>query len=172
MIERALHHAQAYLDSLPERPVGPPVDPAVLRAALGLELAEEGVEPAVVIDELAAAADPGIVATAGPRYFGFVTGGSLPVAVAADRLTSAWDQTAPLYAGSPAAAVVEEVVEGWVVELLGLPANASVGLTTGAQMAIVTCLAAARDTLLSGAGWDAAQHGLAGAPPLTVLAGE
>jgi glutamate/tyrosine decarboxylase-like PLP-dependent enzyme len=148
--------------------VGPQGSPDALR----VELTDDGVPAATVIDELVAAADPGIVATAGPRYFGFVTGGSLPVTVAADWLTSAWDQNAHLYAGSPAAAVVEEVVEGWVLELLGLPASASVGLTTGAQMAIVTCLAAARDTLLRDAGWDAAEHGLPGAPPLAVLAGE
>src|SRR4051794_12285441 len=172
MIERALHHAQAYLDSLPERPVGPPVDPAVLRAALGLELAEEGVDPAVVIDELAAAADPGIVASAGPRYFGFVTGGALPPAPAADWLTSVWDQNAHMWVGSPAASVVEDVVEDWVLSLLGLPEDASIGLVTGAQMANVTCLAVARDSVLKRAGWDAASQGLIGAPPLTVIAGK
>jgi glutamate/tyrosine decarboxylase-like PLP-dependent enzyme len=172
MIERALHHAQAYLDSLPDRPVGPPVDPVALRAALGHELADEGVDPRVVIDELVAAADPGIVASAGPRYFGFVTGGALPAALAADWLTSAWDQNAHMWVGSPAASVVEEVVEDWVLSLLGLPRDASVGLVTGAQMANVTCLAVARDTVLKRAGWDAADHGLIGAPPITVIAGE
>jgi glutamate/tyrosine decarboxylase-like PLP-dependent enzyme len=131
-----------------------------------------GVPAEQVIDELVAAADDGIVATAGGRYFGFVTGGSLPAAVAADWLTATWDQNAGLYACSPAAATAEEVVEGWILELLGLPEGAGVGLTTGAQMANVTCLAAARDETLRAAGWDAAAHGLTGAPPLTVLAGE
>jgi glutamate/tyrosine decarboxylase-like PLP-dependent enzyme len=168
LLARAARHAEAYLAALPERHVGVRGDPDALR----VELTDDGVPAATVIDELVAAADPGIVATAGPRYFGFVTGGSLPVAVAADWLTAAWDQNAHLYAGSPAAAVVEEVVEGWVIDLLGLPENASVGLTSGAQMAIATCLAAARDTLLRDAGWDAAERGLAGAPPLTVVAGE
>src|SRR6185436_16511149 len=158
MIERALHHARAYLDSLPDRPVGPPVDPAALRAALGLELADDGVDPEVVIDELVAGADPGIVASAGPRYFGFVTGGALPAALAADWLASAWDQNAHMWVGSPAASVVEEVVEEWVLSLLGLPADASVGLVTGAQMANVTCLAVARDVVLKRAGWDVASQ--------------
>jgi glutamate/tyrosine decarboxylase-like PLP-dependent enzyme len=168
LLARTLRHAEAYLASLPERHVGARGTGEALR----VPLTDDGVPAAQVIDELVAAADDGIVATAGPRYYGFVTGGSLPAALAADWLTAAWDQNAHLYAGSPAAAAAEEVVEGWVLDLLGLPAAASVGLTTGAQMAIVTCLAAARDTLLSRAGWDAAERGLTGAPPLTVLAGE
>src|SRR3954454_3031447 len=168
----ALRHAEAFLASLPDRPVGPPVDPAALRAALGHELADEGVDPAVVIDELVAAADPGIVASAGPRYFGFVTGGALPAALAAGWLASAGDQKAQRWAGSPAASVVEEVVEDWVLSLLGLPPTASVGLVTGAQMANVTCLAVARDRVLARAGWDAATQGLIGAPPVTVIAGQ
>ncbi|WP_028065550.1 pyridoxal phosphate-dependent decarboxylase family protein [Solirubrobacter soli] len=168
----ALRHAEAFLASLPDRPVGPPVDPDALRAALGHELTDEGVAPETVIDELVAAADPGIVASAGPRYFGFVTGGALPAALAADWLASVWDQNAHMWVGSPAASVVEEVVEDWVLDLLGLPRDASVGLVTGAQMANVTCLAVARDTVLKRAGWDAASQGLIGAPPIAVIAGE
>jgi glutamate/tyrosine decarboxylase-like PLP-dependent enzyme len=167
----ALRHAEAFLASLPERPVGPPVDPDGLRAALGVELTDEGVAPETVIDELVAAAGPGIVASAGPRYFGFVTGGALPAALAADWLTSAWDQNAHMWVGSPAASVVEEVVEDWVLSLLGLPRDASVGLVTGGQMANVTCLAVARDCVLKRAGWDAASQGLIGAPPVTVIVG-
>src|SRR3954453_20858904 len=170
-LERALHHAEAFLASLPDRPVGPPADPDTLRAALGQELSGDGVPAAHVIDELVAGANPGIVASAGPRYFGFVTGGALPAALAADWLTSTWDQNAHMWVGSPAAAVVEEVVEDWVLSLLGLPATASVGLVTGAQMANVTCLSVARDVVLKRAGWDAAGQGLIGAPPLTVIAG-
>jgi glutamate/tyrosine decarboxylase-like PLP-dependent enzyme len=172
MLERTLRHAEAFLASLEDRPVGPPVDPDALRAALGQELTDEGVPAEQVIDELVAGADPGIVASAGPRYFGFVTGGALPAALAADWLTSTWDQNAHMWVGSPAASVVEEVVEDWVLSLLGLPASASVGLVTGAQMANVTCLAVARDHVLKEAGWDAASQGLIGAPPLTVIAGE
>ena len=124
-----------------------------------------------VIDELVAGADPGIVASAGPRYFGFVTGGALPAALAADWLAAAWDQNAHMWVGSPAASIVEEVVEDWVLSLLGLPMDASVGLVTGCQMANVTCLAVARDSVLKQAGWDVASQGLIGAPPLTVIAG-
>ncbi|MDA0165145.1 aminotransferase class V-fold PLP-dependent enzyme [Solirubrobacter ginsenosidimutans] len=172
MLEHAFRHAEAFLASLPDRPVGPPVDPDALRAALGRELPDEGVPAEQVIDDLVAGADPGIVASAGPRYFGFVTGGALPAALAADWLASAWDQNAHMWVGSPAAAVVEEVVEEWVLSLLGLPASASVGLVTGAQMANVTCLAVARDAVLKRAGWDAAGQGLIGAPPITVIAGQ
>jgi glutamate/tyrosine decarboxylase-like PLP-dependent enzyme len=172
MLERTLRHAEAFLASLEDRPVGPPVDPDALRAALAVELMDDGVPAQQVIDELVAGADPGLVASAGPRYFGFVTGGALPAALAADWLTSTWDQNAHMWVGSPAASVVEEVVEDWVLSLLGLPASASVGLVTGAQMANATCLAVARDHVLKQAGWDAASQGLIGAPPLTVIAGE
>ncbi|MDB4971006.1 MAG: aspartate aminotransferase family protein [Myxococcales bacterium] len=163
--------AQAYLDGLPERHVGARATAAELMAALGGPLAEDGADPAAVIAALARNADPGLVATAGPRYFGFVTGGSLPVAVAADWLAAAWDQNAAMYAMSPAAAVVEEIVGGWVVDLLGLPRGASVGLVTGAQMANVTALAAARHAVLQRAGWDVAADGLAGAPPVDLVVG-
>ena len=146
MLERVARHAQAYLDSLPERPVGVPVDPETLRAALAMPLADDGVAPEQVIDELVAGVDPGLVASAGPRYFGFVTGGALPAALAADWMAAAWDQNGFSYVASPAAAVVEEVVEGWLLDVLGLPSTASVGLVTGAQMANATCLAAARNT--------------------------
>ena len=172
MIERALHHAQAYLASLAERPVGPPVDPAALRAALGLELADDGVDPEVVIDELVAGADPGIVASAGPRYFGFVTGGALPAALAADWLVSAWDQNAAFHSLSPAAAAIEEITSAWTLELLGLPETASVGFVTGGQGANTTCLAAARNAVLARAGWDVERDGLNGAPAVRVLCGE
>src|SRR4051794_6829970 len=147
MIERAFEHAQAFLRSLPDRPVGPPVDPDALRAALGRELPDERVPAEQVIDELVASAEPGIVASAGPRYFGFVTGGALPAALAADWLTSVWDQNAHMFVGSPAASAIEGIVERWLLDLFGLPPSCSVGLVTGAQMANVTCLAAAREKL-------------------------
>src|SRR3954453_21023691 len=171
-LERALHHAEAFLASLPDRPVGPAADADALRAALGQELADEGVPGERVIDELVAGAGPGAVATAGPRSLGVGTGGALPAALAADWMASAWDQNAHMWVGSPAASVVEEVVEDWVLSLLGLPSTASVGLVTGAQMANVTCLAVARDAVLKQAGWDAARQGLIGAPPVTVIAGQ
>jgi glutamate/tyrosine decarboxylase-like PLP-dependent enzyme len=131
----------------------------------------EGVEATRVIRELAYDVEPGLIASAGPRYFGFVIGGSLPVTLAADWLTSAWDQNACLYAQSPAAAVVEEVVAAWLLEILGLPATASVGLVTGCQMANFAGLAAARHAVLKRFGWDVEQDGLIGAPDLRVILG-
>jgi glutamate/tyrosine decarboxylase-like PLP-dependent enzyme len=169
---RAAELAGAWLGSLRERPVGIPVGPAGLRARLGGPLDEAGQDPASLIDELAAALEPGLVATAGPRYFGFVIGGSLPAAVAADWLTSAFDQNAAMYVMSPAAAVVEEVTAAWLLDLLGLPPQSAVGFVTGAQMANFSCLAAARNALLATAGWDVAADGLRDAPELTVVVGE
>src|SRR4051812_5736098 len=171
MLQRVHDHAEAYLTSLDDRPVGVPVDPAVLREKLAVELTDEGVPAEQVIDELVAGVDPGLVASAGPRYFGFVTGQALPAARAADWLAATWDQNAFSYVSSPAAAVVEEVAEGWLLDVLGLPPTASVGFVTGAQMANATCLAAARNAILARLGWDVAEQGLIGAPPLKVIAG-
>jgi len=106
------------------------------------------------------------------RYFGFVIGGSLPAALAADWLATAWDQNAGLYVAGPSASVVEQVTREWIVELLGLPAESSIGFVTGTQMAHVTGLAAARWHVLDAAGWDVGAKGLNGAPPVTVLVGE
>lgn len=169
---RAADLAGAWLGSLRERPVGVPVGPAGLRARLGGPLGEAGQEPVSLITELAAALEPGLVATAGPRYFGFVNGGSLPAALAADWLVSAFDQNAAMYVMSPAAAVVEEITAAWLLDLLGLPPRAAVGFVTGAQMANFSCLAAARNALLAAAGWDVAADGLRDAPELTVVVGE
>ncbi|MGZ8437982.1 MAG: aspartate aminotransferase family protein, partial [Candidatus Limnocylindrales bacterium] len=127
LLSRTAELASAFLDSLDARPVGGPVDLASLRTALGGPLPEGPTLPVAVVEGLAAAADPGLVASAGPRYFGFVVGGSLPAALGADWLASAWDQNAGLYVLSPAAAVAEEVAGAWLVELLGLPAGTSVG---------------------------------------------
>jgi glutamate/tyrosine decarboxylase-like PLP-dependent enzyme len=167
-------HAAAvrFLDGLSHRKVGAAADAAAMRAALGGPLPEAGEAPARVLEELAREADPGLVATAGPRFFGFVIGGSLPAAVGADWLTSAWDQNAGLFVLSPAAAVAEETVAGWLKGLFGLPAGASMGMVTGGQMANTTCLAAARHAVLSAAGWDVEAQGLSGAPRVTVLAGD
>ncbi len=164
--------AQAFLAGLPDRPVGARATLAELQASLGGPLPDRGVAPVQVIADLARHADPGIIAMPGPRYFGFVIGGSHPVAVAADWLTSAWDQNAGLYAVSPASAVVEDVAAGWVLQLLGLPPTSGVGFVTGGQMANFTCLAAARHAVLRRVDWDVEDHGLSGAPPITVVLGE
>jgi glutamate/tyrosine decarboxylase-like PLP-dependent enzyme len=149
-----------------------PADLEKLRADLGGPLPESGLEPADVVDLLAAAVDSGLVATAGPRYFGFVTGGSLPAAAAADVLTTAWDQNGFNVVYSPAAAVAEEVAGGWLKELLHLPADASVGFVTGSQEANTVGLAAARHHVLAQAGWDVERDGLSGAPRVRLVAGE
>jgi glutamate/tyrosine decarboxylase-like PLP-dependent enzyme len=147
------------------------VEPDAVRAGLARSLQEQPMDPGAVLDELVAGVDPGLVASAGPRYFGFVTGQALPAARGADMLAAVWDQNAFSYVSSPAAAVVEEIAERWVLDVLGLPSTASVGFVTGAQMANATCLAAARNVVLARLGWDVARDGLIGAPPLRVIAG-
>jgi glutamate/tyrosine decarboxylase-like PLP-dependent enzyme len=160
-----------FVDGLAERPVGPSASIAELRERLARPLTAAGEDPRTVIAELAAGVEPGLIASAGPRYFGFVVGGALPAAVAADWLTSAWDQNGGGAITAPALAVVEAVAAAWVRELLGLPADCGVGFVTGCQMAHVTCLAAARHAVLAGAGWDVEADGLQGAPALRVVAG-
>jgi glutamate/tyrosine decarboxylase-like PLP-dependent enzyme len=163
--------ASDFYETLPERPVFPRAGVDELRAALGGPLPTEPVEPRRVIADLAAAADPGLVAEPGGRYFGFVIGGSVPAALAADWLTTAWDQNAGLVAGGPAAAVAEEIAGGWLLELFGLPRDASFAFVTGGQMANFTALAAARNHVLAQAGWDVERDGLIGAPRVRVVVG-
>ena len=163
--------AVRHLETIDARPAGARSTATELRAPLGRPLPEHGLSADVVVDELAQAVDSGLVASPGPRYFGFVTGGALPAALAADWLASAWDQNAFSAVSSPAAGAVEAVAVEWLKELLGLPAGASVGLVTGAQMANVTALAAARHDVLARAGWDVAEDGLIGAPPVALFAG-
>jgi glutamate/tyrosine decarboxylase-like PLP-dependent enzyme len=172
LLKRTADLALEFLDGLPERRVGQSASLEELRAALGGPLPEQGADPREVIEHLARAADPGLIGMAGPRYFGFVIGGHVPAALAADWLTSAWDQNAGLYVSSPANSVVEEVAAGWLLEILGLPATASVGFTTGCSMANFTALAAARHALLARLGWDVETAGLFGAPPIEVVIGD
>jgi glutamate/tyrosine decarboxylase-like PLP-dependent enzyme len=163
--------AASYVESLEERPVLPELDVGALRAALERPLEDDPCDPRDVIAALAADADPGIAAMSGGRWFGFVIGGALPAALAADWLTSTWDQNAGLFAPAPAAAIVEEVAGEWLRELFGLPDGVSFGFVTGCQMAHVTALAAARSQLLERAGWDFAREGLYGAPRIRVVVG-
>ena len=172
LLRRAAELAIGFRDGLADRPVGVRTTHADLRATLGGPLPTTGSEPTTVIEDLAAAADPGLIAMAGPRYFGFVIGGSVPSTVAADWLTSAWDQNAGIYQAGPSASVVEEIAATWLLELMDLPPTASVGFVTGAQMANFTCLAAARHAVLGRAGWDVEARGLHDAPPITVVMGE
>ncbi len=170
-LSAAAQHARHFLDSLDDRPVAARVDAAGVRAALGGPLPEHGEDPTAVVDALAAGVEPGLVATAGPRHFGFVIGGALPAALAADWLVSAWDQNAAFHALSPAAAAIEEITAAWAVDVLGLPAHAGVGFVTGGQGANTTCLAAARHAVLARAGWDVESDGLIGAPPVRIFCG-
>jgi glutamate/tyrosine decarboxylase-like PLP-dependent enzyme len=172
LLRRTAELAADFLDSLEDRPVFPQVSADELRASLDLALQDEPLDPAHVIEQLAAAADPGLVAMPSGRYFGFVIGGALPAALAADWLTCAWDQNAGLYAGGPSASIVEQVVREWVCDLLGLPPDSSIGLVTGTQMGSVTALAAARYRVLERAGWDVGRDGLAGGPAVRVLVGD
>ncbi|WP_053206962.1 pyridoxal phosphate-dependent decarboxylase family protein [Jiangella muralis] len=163
--------ARAWLAGLGERTVRATASADDVRAALGTELPSGPSDPADVVRLLADAAEPGLVATPSGRFFGFVIGGTLPAALAADWLVSAWDQNAALRAASPAGTAVDDIAAAWLLDLLGLPAGAGVGFVTGATMANFAGLAAARDFVLARAGWDVGEHGLAGAPRVRVLVG-
>jgi len=163
--------ALAYLDGLAGRPVAPAAADVAGLEALDFALPGPGLRAAAVLGMLDKFGSPATVASGGPRYFGFVTGGALPIAQAAAWLTSAWDQNAGLSVMSPTASVLNGVALRWVTELLGLPAGTGGGFVTGATMANATCLAAARDAVLTRHGWDAAGQGLVGAPPVTVVVG-
>lgn len=168
-LDEAAKRAKAYLASLDTRRIGASAGVEELRAALQRPLPVEGCNSCRVIAELADAVEPGLNASSGARFFAWVIGGSTPASLAADWLTSAWDQNAGMFAVSPAAAIVEEVCGVWLKDVLGLPATASFALVTGCQMAHTTCLAAARDALLRRRGWDVEVNGLAGAPAVRIL---
>jgi glutamate/tyrosine decarboxylase-like PLP-dependent enzyme len=171
LLSRTRELANAFLDTIDSRPVNARATFADLAGALGGAIPDDPQDPVAVINGLAAAAEPGLIASTGPRYFGFVTGGSLPAALAADWLASTWDQNAGLHILSPAMSAIEETAAGWVLDLLGLPRTASVGFVTGATMANMTTLAAARHEVLRRVGWDVEALGLQGAPRVTVVAG-
>ncbi|HEX9992422.1 MAG TPA: pyridoxal-dependent decarboxylase [Acidimicrobiales bacterium] len=155
-----------------DRPVAAPASLDDLRAALGGDLPDGPTPAADVVEHLVRGATPGLTGSVGPRYFGFVVGGALDAATAADVLATGWDQVAFNPSTSPAAAIAEEVAGGWLKDLLGLPAGASVGFVTGGQAANTAGLAAARHGVLAAAGWDVEADGLAGAPRVRVVAGE
>jgi glutamate/tyrosine decarboxylase-like PLP-dependent enzyme len=171
LLQRTAEIAGEYLASLPERAVRADASLDELRSRLRVALNDAPQPATEVIEQLTTAAAPGLVGTQSPRYFGFVIGGALDAAIAADWLTSVWDQNGAGYPGGPSAAVAEEVACEWLLDVLGLPRDAGVGLTTGCQMAHFTCLAAARHRVLADAGWDVEADGLFGAPPIRVLVG-
>ena len=170
-LERAAELGIEYVESVPNRPVRPSATLQELRKALDLPLPDGPTDPVEVIESLARDVDGGLTQMTGGRYFGFVIGGAVPAALAADWLTSAWDQNAGLALLAPGAAVVEEVAGGWLKELLDIPSHASFAFVTGCQMAHATALAAARNHVLAQVGYDVERDGLAGAPPIRVVAG-
>ncbi|MBS0361851.1 MAG: aspartate aminotransferase family protein [Proteobacteria bacterium] len=167
---RAAEHALAWLDGMDARSVATTATLDEMRARLGRPLADAGIEARRVVDDLVADTEGGILGSQGGRFFAWVIGGGVPSAMAADWLTTVWDQNAGIHACGPAASVVEEVAAGWLKDLFGLPEEVSVGFVTGTQMAHSTCLAAARHAVLRDAGWDVEAKGLAGAPPIRILA--
>ena len=169
---RAIEHASEFRDRIADRPPRPTIAAGELHALFDGPTPEVGEDPVAVIDALNTAADPGLAGSTGPRFFGWVIGASHPVGVAADILTSAWGQNAGLYACSPAAAMAEKVAARWLLDVLRLPRECSVGFVTGATMAIFVSLAAARNAVLARVGWDVEADGLVGAPRVRVIMGE
>src|SRR5580704_3608014 len=171
LLAEAGKRARRYLEGVDERSVVPSPDALAALEQFDFPLPDKGLDASQVLTLLDDVGSPGTVTSAGPRYFGFVTGGALPVAVAAAWLTAAWDQNAGLAVMSPTAARLDAIALRWVAEVLGLPAGTGGGFVTGATMANASCLAAARDAVLARHGWDAADQGLVGAPPVTVVVG-
>jgi len=172
LLHWAADQIAAYRGGLEDRPVAQAVDAQELRADLGGPLPSQGAGAQEVIQQLVGAVAPALVATAGPRFFGFVVGGSLNSATAADILATGWDQVAFNYTTSPAGAVVEIVVGEWLKDLFGIPASASFGLVTGGQSGNNVALAAGRHSVLAQAGWDVEEQGLRGAPRIRIVAGD
>ncbi|WP_020202386.1 pyridoxal-dependent decarboxylase, partial [Cupriavidus sp. WS] len=169
LLEQTLAHARDYLASLADGPVAATASLQTLRARFAAALQEGSLDPARVIGELVENTGDGLMRSASGRFFAWVIGGSLPAALAADWLTSVWDQNAAIHACSPAEAVIEETCGAWLKDLLQLPAAASFALVTGSQTAHTVALAAARHALLARAGWNVEEDGLWGAPRVRVL---
>jgi glutamate/tyrosine decarboxylase-like PLP-dependent enzyme len=172
LLESTAARAIAYLRGLPDRGVAPEPQALAALERFNEALPEHPDDPQRVLALLDEAGSPATMASAGPRFFGFVIGGSLPVTVAASWLATAWDQNAGAYTASPVAAVLEQVAQRWLIELFGLPATTVAGFVTGATMANMTALAAARHAVLAQAGWDVDERGLQGAPPVTLIVGD
>ena len=169
VLESAFEASLSYLRQLDASPVAAPRSAAELRRQLGHALNEQPMDARQVVDELIRDTEGGLTRSGGPRFFGWVIGGSVPASLAADWLTGTWDQNACLYAASPAMAIVEEITGEWLKDLFGLPKTASYSFVTGCQQAHVTCLAAARHAVLAAKGWDVEVQGLSGAPAIRIL---
>jgi glutamate/tyrosine decarboxylase-like PLP-dependent enzyme len=169
-LETAHRHALAWLATVGERPVRPDADVDAIVGRLTPQLPDAGVDAAAVVEELAGAAEPGLMAMGSPRFYGFVIGGTYPAALAADWLVSAWDQNNGSRQTTPATAAIEEVAARWLLDLLGLPGESGVGFTTGATSANLSCLVAARDAVLRERGYDTSA-GIQRGPGIRFLAG-
>lgn len=172
LFARAAEIGAAYRDQIAETPQRPDATYVEMRARFTGPVPETGGDPAAILEEMVALAAPGLNATTGPRFFGWVIGGSHPAGVAADMVVSAWGQNAGNHAGMPAASAVEAQAADWLLDLLDLPRSASVGFVTGATMANFVGVAAARGEILRRAGWNVEADGLIGAPPITVILGD
>jgi glutamate/tyrosine decarboxylase-like PLP-dependent enzyme len=172
LFRQVADYAADFVETLDTRPIRDSADTEELCAAFGGPLPDEGIDDETVLASIVEASEPGLVASPSGRYFGFVVGGSLPAATAADWMATAWDVNAGGWTLGPAAMVMEDVARSWIADVLGLPSDISAGFVTGCQMAHVTALAAARHHVLTRAGWDLARDGLAGSPPLRVVVGE
>ncbi|MGW9268721.1 aminotransferase class V-fold PLP-dependent enzyme [Microbacterium sp. NPDC055599] len=170
-LDAARRRAEAFLGTLDDRPVWPRASLDEMLQVFGTPLPERAEDPAVVVEDIAAKAEPGLVAIPGGRFFGFVIGGTHPAALAADWLVSAWDQNSGSSLLTPATVAMERVAGQWLLELLGLPCASSVGFVTGGQLANFTCLASARNAVLARTGWDLAERGLRSAPPVRFVVG-
>ena len=172
LLKETAERATRYLEGIADRRVAPLPEDVTRLEALGGPLPELSSDPAEVLALLDDIGSPATVATAAGRYFGFVIGGSLPAALAANWMAGAWDQNAALQIMSPVAAKLEEIVIAWMVELLGLPLGSGAGFVTGTTMANFSALAAARTALSQRTGWNVEEDGLFGAPPIHVVVGD
>ena len=171
-LDRAIAHSRAWLAAEPDRPIRPAQDIDAVLARMSGQLQDGPIDPAAVVDELADVVEPGLMSMGSGRFFGWVIGGTLPSALGADWMVSAWDQNSTLRFATPGVVAVEEVAAAWILDLLGLPSECDLGFVTGAQMATFTGLAAARQHVLTRAGWDLDRLGLTAAPRVRVLASE
>ena len=171
VLAAASRHSRNWIDSIPTRDVNPRKDADQIRADLGEELPAGPTDPVEVVDRLGRLGEPGLMSMASGRFFGWVIGGTLPAALGADWLVSAWDQNSALRSATPTTAAVEEIASKWLLELLGLPATADVGFPTGGMMANYVGLISARQKVLTDVGWDLDRRGLNGAPAVRVLVG-
>jgi glutamate/tyrosine decarboxylase-like PLP-dependent enzyme len=169
LLDAATERSVRYLKSIETRRVSPTDDAIAGLARFDVPLQNEPIDPQRVLKELDDIGSPATMAMAGPRFFGFVIGGSLPAALAANWFASAWDQNTGLFNSTPATAALEQVALKWLLDVLQLPRDCAGAFITGTTVAHITALAAARHAVLKKAGWDVEADGLFGAPPITVI---